>query len=382
MLRMLAFASVVLIVPVGAQHAAPLAPPTAEWQEQIRDARAALTRKDAEAARAMFEAVRRSALQRREDEAGLAAVQMLALMSRSAGDWPKTEDWLAEALDYVGRLKGPKSVEAVAVMTDIGGVRRARENFDGAAAIFEHALGLCLAFGEPELPRTAQIATTLGLVHLERKDKQQAAPFLRLALDTWDKTLREDPELLPTLDALAALEREQSNYDQAAPLYERSLRIREIAFGPDSAELIVALDNLSYTYFGLLRFADAEPLYKRLLDLWIATGGPDHPMLALTLDKVAEFYAAQKRFAEADTMALRAATIRAKSFTESLRLRARLASELNRPDDAIALVDKALQVIDIAGLPKPEQKMLPAPKDAKQLPPSRPRNAKPKSSAR
>jgi tetratricopeptide (TPR) repeat protein len=189
--------------------------------------------------------------------------------------------------------------------------------------------------------------------------------------------MQEDPEVLPALETLGAILRDKNEYGQAAPLYERSLRIREISFGPKSAELIVGLDNLAYVYFGLMRYADAEPLYKRLLDIWTATGGPDHPMLALTMDKIAEFYAAQSRFLEADEMANRAATIRARSFVASLRLRARLAALMDKPEDAIGFSEKVVQVIDIAGLPKPKQKILPAPKDAKPVPPAKPNAAKP-----
>jgi tetratricopeptide (TPR) repeat protein len=338
--------------------------------------------KDVETAQRLLEAVRNDALQRRDDAAGLAAVQMLALLTRASGDWSRTEDWLAEALDYTGRLKGYDSIEAVDVMTDLAGARRARQNFDGAAATLEQALRVASSKGEAERSRAARIATTLGLVHLERKGGEDARRMLHLAVGLWDETLREDPELLPALETLGGVLREENEYAQAAPLYERSLRIREIAFGPNSPELIVGLDNLAYVYFGLLRFADAEPLYQRLLSIWEATGGPDHPMLALTLEKVAEFYLAQKRLAEAEEMAKRAADIRANSFVGSLRLRARLAAELNRPDDAISFTDKALQVIDIAGLPKPEQKMLPAPKNAKPLPGKRPKAAKPQPALR
>jgi tetratricopeptide (TPR) repeat protein len=364
-----------LITPAVAQEF-PVSMGNVNSQEQMKKAREAMAKKDVEGARGLLETVRNDALERRDDVAGLMAVNMLALLARTAGDWGKTEDWLAEALDFTGRLKGYKSLEAADVMTAIAGARRARENFEGAAAILQEALNIASST-TPELARAARIATTLGLVHLERNEADQAREVLLLAVRLWDGTMQEDPELLPALETLGAILRDKNLYDEAAPLYERSLRIREISFGPRSAELIVGLDNLAYVYFGLMRYADAEPLYKRLLEIWTSTGGPDHPMLALTMDKIAEFYAAQSRFLEADEMANRAATIRARSFVGSLRLRARLAALMNKPEDAIGFSEKALQVIDIAGLPKPEQKILPAPKDAKPVPPAKPNAAKP-----
>ncbi len=293
----------------------------------MKKGRDALLRKDATGARDIFEGVRNAALIRRDDEAGFAAVQMLVLISRSSGDWAKTEDWLSEALDLSGRLRGYDGMEVADFLTDIAGARRTLGKFDGAIAALQQALGMAMKKVPGEWVRAARISTTLGLVHLENKDAEKAKEYLLTAVNAWDQTLREDPDLLPTLETLAGIYRNHSEYNNAEPLYLRSFRIREAAFGPESAELIPGLDNLAYVYFGMLRFADAEPLHVRLLKIWETTGGPEHPMLALTLDKMVEFYAAQKRFAEAETLAARAAAIRGKSFMESLRLQARIAAQ-------------------------------------------------------
>jgi len=93
----------------------------------------------------------------------------------------------------------------------------------------------------------------------------------------------------------AGVLRDRSEYSEAEPLYVRLLRLREAAFGADSAELISTLDSLSYVYFGL------KALRRRATRIRAAcsrygrpSAGPGHPMIALTLDKMAEFFAAQR----------------------------------------------------------------------------------------
>ena len=118
--------------------------------------------------------------------------------------------------------------------------------------------------------------------------------------------------------------RDRAEYSEAEPLYVRLLRLREAAFGADSAELISTLDSLSYVYFGLKRYADAQPVYERLLALWEASAGSGHPMIALTLDKMAEFFAAQDRYAEAEPLVARAAAMRTQGLIESLKRSGRI----------------------------------------------------------
>src|ERR1035438_7083723 len=127
-----------------------------------------------------------------------------------------------------------------------------------------------------------------------------------------------DPQCLPAIEALAGIYRDRAQYADAEPLLERAVRTREAASGPDTAELIPAVDSLAYVEFGLEKFPEAEALYKRLRGLWEKNVGDEHPMVALTLDKMAEFYAFQHRYEEAEEAATAALKLRAKAYIASL----------------------------------------------------------------
>jgi tetratricopeptide (TPR) repeat protein len=63
-------------------------------------------------------------------------------------------------------------------------------------------------------------------------------------------------------------------YEEAIPLAERALAIREKALGPDHPDVAVALINLAQLYESQSRYADAEPLYKRSLAIREKALGP------------------------------------------------------------------------------------------------------------
>ena len=59
--------------------------------------------------------------------------------------------------------------------------------------------------------------------------------------------------------------RNQGKYDEAEPLYQRALAIREKALGPDHPDVAESLNNLAELYSNQGKYAEAEPLYKRAL---------------------------------------------------------------------------------------------------------------------
>jgi tetratricopeptide (TPR) repeat protein len=106
----------------------------------------------------------------------------------------------------------------------------------------------------------------------------------------------------------------QGRYAEAEPLYNRSLAIKEKAFGNDHLNLVITLGNLAALYKSQGRYADAEPLYKRALAIREKALGPDHPDVATSLNNLGLLYDNQGRYAEAEPLYNRSLAIKEKAF--------------------------------------------------------------------
>ena len=105
-------------------------------------------------------------------------------------------------------------------------------------------------------------------------------------------------ELINTLPR-AILYDEQGKYPQAEPLYQRALRIREQALGPNHADMAYPLTNLANLYYQQGKYDEAEPLYQRALRIREQVLGPTHPLLQETVRNYASFLRKMGRETEA-----------------------------------------------------------------------------------
>jgi tetratricopeptide (TPR) repeat protein len=84
--------------------------------------------------------------------------------------------------------------------------------------------------------------------------------------------------------------REQAWYQEAEPLYQRALWIREQQVGSDHPEVACALNKLAFFYTEQGKYAQAEPLHQRALQIWEQRFGSDHPEVACALNGLALLY--------------------------------------------------------------------------------------------
>ncbi|CAN0413880.1 unnamed protein product, partial [Laminaria digitata] len=76
----------------------------------------------------------------------------------------------------------------------------------------------------------------------------------------------------------------QGKYEEAGPLCERSLAIREKALGPDHPDVANSLNTLAELLRKQGKYAEAEPLYARCQAIREKALGPEHPSLAATFN--------------------------------------------------------------------------------------------------
>jgi tetratricopeptide (TPR) repeat protein len=96
----------------------------------------------------------------------------------------------------------------------------------------------------------------------------------------------EHPEMAGILVNLGLFYQDQGQYEQAEPLYQRVLAIREKVLGPEHLDTARSLDNLAILYHNQLQYAKAEPLYQRALTIYEKVLGAEHPDTARTLDNL------------------------------------------------------------------------------------------------
>ena len=88
-------------------------------------------------------------------------------------------------------------------------------------------------------------------------------------------------------------------HEQALPLYQRALAIREKALGPDHPSTATSLNNLAGLYRAMGRHEQALPLFQRALAIMEKALGPDHPSTATGLNNLAGLYEAMGRYEQA-----------------------------------------------------------------------------------
>ena len=157
------------------------------------------------------------------------------------------------------------------------------------------------------------------------------------------------------LDAKVTALYSAGKYQEAIPLAQRSLAIREKALGPDNLNIANSIYNLAMLHDYQGNYADAEMLFRRALAIYEKARGPDHPDVADAVDNIATLYKEQGRYADAEPLFQRSLAIREKALgpghpdvANSLSNLADLYGDLARFADAEQLYKRSLAIRDKA----------------------------------
>jgi CHAT domain-containing protein len=166
----------------------------------------------------------------------------------------------------------------------------------------------------PEQTATLEEATQLNrqVLALHQQGRyQEAMPLAEQALEMREAILSErHPDVAISLNNLALLHEELGNYAAAEPLYERSLQIRETLFGADHPDVALSLNNLAELHRAQGDYGTAEALFQRSLAIFEGALGENDPTLAQSLNNLAELYRIQGDYASAELLYQRSLAIR------------------------------------------------------------------------
>ncbi|KWT75279.1 tetratricopeptide repeat protein [Candidatus Magnetominusculus xianensis] len=163
-----------------------------------------------------------------------------------------------------------------------------------------------------ETVEAALLLNHIGFYLNETGRYEQAEPMYKRSLEIREQVLGKDHFGTATgLNNLAGLYDAQGRYKEAEPMYQRSLEIREQVLGKDHPATAESLNNLAGLYREQGRYEEAEQMYKRSLGIREQVLGKDHPDTATSLNNLAGLYRAQGgRYEEAEQMYKRSLGIR------------------------------------------------------------------------
>ena len=154
----------------------------------------------------------------------------------------------------------------------------------------------------------ARLLDTLGGIHTELGLFDEARPLLDKALTLRERS-GEPLEVAATLIRLGALAHLSGKGD-AVPLFQRALALREARLGAESPEVAEVLNNLGTALAAQGRFDEAEATLRRTLALQERLWGNRDPRAAKTLHNLSGIAYYRGRIPEADRLLQRALAIR------------------------------------------------------------------------
>jgi CHAT domain-containing protein len=153
------------------------------------------------------------------------------------------------------------------------------------------------------------------------------------------------------LNNLAILYQQMGRYNDAEPLYQKSLTIREQQLGKNHPDVADSLHNLAYLYQEMDRYNEAEPLYQKALNIWQNQLGENHPNVATSLNNLGILYQEMRRYREAEPLLKISLAIREKQLginhpdlAESFNNLALLYQSMGRYSDAESLLTQSLKI--------------------------------------
>ena len=95
---------------------------------------------------------------------------------------------------------------------------------------------------------------------------------------------------------------QQGRYSEAAKVADKALKVAEKTFGINHPEVVVSMNIMAAVYQAQGKYAEAEALYKRSLEIDEKALGKDHPRVTASLNNLASLYQAQGKYSEAEPL--------------------------------------------------------------------------------
>jgi tetratricopeptide (TPR) repeat protein len=138
---------------------------------------------------------------------------------------------------------------------------------------------------------------------LRRGDVETAATRFRDAIDEARRLAARDPRpLARSYTDYGVVLVLQGRAQEADPLVQWALTVREERFGKDSVQVATTLHVLTLIASAQMQYSRAEGLLTRALAIWETELGPDHPLITVGQNDLATLYLHQRKYSQAETI--------------------------------------------------------------------------------
>ncbi|EDN69080.1 TPR repeat protein [Beggiatoa sp. PS] len=187
------------------------------------------------------------------DDPKVAKLVKQAKKALEDGEFDKAEELFNQAseldikaAEQAQEVANKRFVSAAESLAANGSLKQTQLAYREAGEYYERAANL-LPVGNDEV--LAGYLNRAGYAFYHAALYDQAKPLYERSLAIWEKVHdKEHPLVATSLNNLASLYDSQGEYDQAKPLYERSLAIKEKVLGPEHPSVATSLNNLASLY--------------------------------------------------------------------------------------------------------------------------------------
>ena len=240
------------------------------------------------------------------------SLNTLGIVLRDQGKYLAARTYYRRSRSVYETLLGPESGDVASELNNEAGLFVREKKYEEAETLYRRSIAIRQKLGpSPELGTELY---NLGNCYREQRRHVDSEPYFRASLEVRDKVLSADhPEIALTAGSLGVALDNMGRYEQAIPVLQRALGLREKRFGANSLLVAEVLYYLSRSEAHIGHKAEAEAGYERALKIWEVRGDEDR-LVAPSLEALAHLHEDRKDLAGAQSYFERAIDVRTKVY--------------------------------------------------------------------
>jgi tetratricopeptide (TPR) repeat protein len=223
----------------------------------------------------------------------------LAKLRQVERRYTESESWLEQAEEKAKQCWGPEHPETLALQEQRASLYAAQQRYNDAAVVYQTSLLFQERTFGPQDPRLLNSLLALADLRRAQGAYDESSALLDRALEIAKTGGLESAAVAETLDLRGRLLCDQNEPQEAEPLLETGLGIRETILGAGHPLVAETCFHLAEACRLDDQTSRAEGLYLRAMNVLEASYGPQHYKTAEVAARLGALYENQGRFAEA-----------------------------------------------------------------------------------